>query len=237
MQISVMPRAPWASSPRRIGMLPRPPWRRPCPRSRGPRWSRRSSSGPTSTSARPTGGPGYVTQLPNRKAWESFEQRRPGGERHRVQRVHRPAVGRGHQHHRRLPAHPRERRRQRGDARPVSPGSSAAPVPAVDADVVGAALRRFVARPRDVLGIDTRQLGAVKATRSTPDCGRCPCRSRCAACPSATGAWRRDQPRQPGDDRHRDLGRRAHGRHARVSAAQARWPPASRSRGRLGATT
>jgi trimeric autotransporter adhesin len=43
------------------------------------------------------------------------------------------------------------------------------PVPAVDADVVGTLVRRFAVQHHEVLGIDTRQLGAALATQVTPD--------------------------------------------------------------------
>jgi hypothetical protein len=66
---------------------------------------------------------------------------------------------------------------------PIIPGSGAGnavtleslaqalgrPVPAVDAEVVGALVRRFVTQHRAVLGIDLRQLGPIQATQVRPD--------------------------------------------------------------------
>ena len=84
-------------------------------------------------------------------------------------RVHRSALGRGHQPDGRVPAHPRPRRRQprdAGDARRRRSGATSR-----------RSTRRSWPRPRarsssqyrDVLGIDVAQLGAARATQVTAD--------------------------------------------------------------------
>ena len=145
------------------------------------------------------------------------EPRRAGGLRRPARRrriaharVHRSALGRGRQPHRRRPAHSRPRRRQPRDAGDARRRASGAAWSRSTRRSWPRPTRAFVDQNRDVLGIDVAQLGAARATQrdGRPLAGQHPAGLR-RACPVRYGRLAAiDQPRQPGGDRHRDLGQR-----------------------------
>ena len=162
-----------------------------------------------------------LDQLPNRAAWEAFLPRRAGRRVARVSAFIDPRSGAATNLMGAFPLIPGDGVGNHVTLDDALARASAAPSTAVDADVVADAVLALRRRAPDVLGIDVAQLGAgARAAGRTPDLWQVqhpagPERRSRAPRP----ARRRDQPRQPGDDRHRDLGRRAHRRHARLSAA------------------
>ena len=131
-----------------------------------------------------------IDQLPNRAALGGLPARaaRPTAD---LPRLHRPALGRGHQHHGRRPAHPRQRRRQPGDA--GEPRRAPGPHRRGRRRRRGRGRGRWPSSgPTVTCWASTRaQLGAVRADagHARPLAGQHPA-GRAAACRCATAASR-----------------------------------------------